>query len=451
MTAPDAPACRAPRLLRRAACSVILGIVCTLGVCLFASYRSVTAAGAAWKHIATVHAQLVRVSYAPAFAKTSISWSALNPAERQEFDRTGKDGLSGMIAGERTPPPWSSAWDHAAIAASLAQPPARSERQDIAVGWPWLAFHASRGVDSHTSPPASRWHDAHPLPNLLADVGLGYMVIEARAIPLRPIWPGLLADISCFAAASFAALSIRSARRTCFAPGRPRPRLLGRRIFSPVQVAVALAAGLVLTAIVGVGVPMVLRQRWISVWSTERSYTGGPQALLWSGRTTRMDAEDAARISPETAVMIDREILALSYTRDPDRRKTGERDGIDAGPPNMFSSRRTGWPMPILWGAQWRVGDFSPTGGSIGLVELGPLKSAIPRVVRGVDQLPTRPLWLGWIVNTVFYASLWVGLCCAVTARRRRRRWQRNRCPSCAYDLRDTPASAPCPECGERA
>jgi hypothetical protein len=59
--------------------------------------------------------------------------------------------------------------------------------------------------------------------------------------------------------------------------------------------------------------------------------------------------------------------------------------------------------------------------------------------------LPTRPIWPGFAINTVFYAViLWV-VFAAPFALRRRKRMRRGLCPACAYPVGD---SEVCTECG---
>ena len=61
--------------------------------------------------------------------------------------------------------------------------------------------------------------------------------------------------------------------------------------------------------------------------------------------------------------------------------------------------------------------------------------------------LPLRPIWPGFAVNTVFYATLlWLFIFAAYALRRRARR-KRGLCVACGYDLRHVEHDA-CPECG---
>ena len=70
-----------------------------------------------------------------------------------------------------------------------------------------------------------------------------------------------------------------------------------------------------------------------------------------------------------------------------------------------------------------------------------------------VRCLPTRPLWPGFAINTIFYAAvLWLLFMIPGSVKRHRRRIHRGRgrCIHCGYDLRGQPAdSKACPECGQ--
>ena len=62
-----------------------------------------------------------------------------------------------------------------------------------------------------------------------------------------------------------------------------------------------------------------------------------------------------------------------------------------------------------------------------------------------------RPIFPGFVVNTLFYAALWGAILFASRgAWRAFTRWRRSRrglCPRCAYDLAGSSAHG-CPECG---
>ena len=107
-----------------------------------------------------------------------------------------------------------------------------------------------------------------------------------------------------------------------------------------------------------------------------------------------------------------------------------------------------GWPVVALWhGHQWIVADI---GGTLyqsdvwGGFDLGPPPqdpTGFPRV------LPYRPIWLGMLINTLFYAILLYLAIAGSGALRRLIRLKRGRCPRCGYDLRGA-LQAGCPECG---
>jgi hypothetical protein len=62
------------------------------------------------------------------------------------------------------------------------------------------------------------------------------------------------------------------------------------------------------------------------------------------------------------------------------------------------------------------------------------------------EQRPLHPIWLGFAINTLFYAGvLWL-LFAASFALRRRGRIERGLCPKCAYPIGASPI---CSECGK--
>jgi hypothetical protein len=66
----------------------------------------------------------------------------------------------------------------------------------------------------------------------------------------------------------------------------------------------------------------------------------------------------------------------------------------------------------------------------------------------GVEFLPVFPLWPGFALNTLFYATIaWVLWRIPILIRRHRRR-ARNLCVKCAYDRAGLGTGVACPECG---
>jgi len=128
-----------------------------------------------------------------------------------------------------------------------------------------------------------------------------------------------------------------------------------------------------------------------------------------------------------------------------------DREGWNAAN-HYLHSAEVGWPYPSLY---WRVRAIvSPQG--------MPAQSWSPVITgNGIrpdwdglgftplswKRLPTRPIWPGFLINTIFYALVLLPLYCTPFIARRHIRVKRGRCPQCGYDLRGE-LDAGCPECG---
>ncbi len=98
----------------------------------------------------------------------------------------------------------------------------------------------------------------------------------------------------------------------------------------------------------------------------------------------------------------------------------------------------SGWPARSLSGEFWD---------SHGLGKLPPWseRRAVYVYVNESFVIPLRPIWPGFAVNTIFYATILWLLIAAPFALRRFLRLRRGLCPKCAYP---TGESAVCTECG---
>lgn len=119
-----------------------------------------------------------------------------------------------------------------------------------------------------------------------------------------------------------------------------------------------------------------------------------------------------------------------------------------------------GWPLPSL-ASQIHPHIFKPSitqgwplPAARGWFELRDVDSRIPDDIYGTSlatwffpdlAIPFGPIWPGFAVNTIFYATLLWLLTCLAIAVRRFLRLRRGLCPKCAYPMGQ---SAVCSECG---
>ncbi len=102
-----------------------------------------------------------------------------------------------------------------------------------------------------------------------------------------------------------------------------------------------------------------------------------------------------------------------------------------------------GWPLRSLQAhshfrnGQWRTDTW--------LLPLVPRTDVFGFESQG--ELPLRPTWPGFAINTLFYAAILWPLICGPFVLRRLIRRKRGLCVVCGYDLRHADHEA-CPECG---
>lgn len=108
-----------------------------------------------------------------------------------------------------------------------------------------------------------------------------------------------------------------------------------------------------------------------------------------------------------------------------------------------YSERATGWPMLAF---RYTRVDELKSNGQLTLVSSDGLL-LLPWVPAGWrSDLPLRPLWRGFAVNTILCAGLLWVVVAGLIALCRERRTRRGLCPSCRYPRGTSPV---CTECGE--
>lgn len=133
----------------------------------------------------------------------------------------------------------------------------------------------------------------------------------------------------------------------------------------------------------------------------------------------------------------------VSLTRSPP-----QNPGVAVSP---VTTATCGWPFACAQGTRWmrrEVAEAWTNGLPLMYAYDGARAQALTLDRRPHDGiLPHQPIWLGVILNTIFYAAiLWLLFAAPGTARR----WWRTKhglCARCGYDLHGSNAFA-CPECG---
>jgi len=193
---------------------------------------------------------------------------------------------------------------------------------------------------------------------------------------------------------------------------------------------------------------------------TRRTAFGSDRATAMRQRAVREEpATDLVGVfAPESAMpalIADRVTLAQSERQ----RLIREGDARDVIPTQITEDLR-GWPLRALvvyWdgglaylpNAMPYAGDNAAPGGfPLAGISLAPYQPDDPGT-RSLDSqraLPLRPIFPGFIINTLFYAAIWFGVLFLPGIAKRAIRRKRGRCVKCGYDLRGHRPQDPHPD-----
>jgi len=107
--------------------------------------------------------------------------------------------------------------------------------------------------------------------------------------------------------------------------------------------------------------------------------------------------------------------------------------------PGTFVEDARGWPFLCLYSETRIPPTVVPTS-----------NRNVIRIQHSFEKgsLPNRLIWPGFLANTAIFAAAWMMLLIAPRLAKRHLRRRRGACAACGYDLRFTPHSVNCPECG---
>ncbi|MEE9130073.1 MAG: hypothetical protein V3T84_08650 [Phycisphaerales bacterium] len=293
------------------------------------------------------------------------------------------------------------------------------------------------------------WRKDAPLHNLFV-VDRHY-----RTLPLRPLWSGFFIDTLFYAACWTVVLYIRG--------------IVRRRA----QIATWRGAAITACLCLLLGTTSTVGVAWICAVVVNAEYEPHTEKDGWGESldgvnyrkwTVKREAEVAAlRLvsrwsSQRDVIRGDPHRPAEGFVPDwadylvPTPSFNGTDDSI-ATPQRVLDAR--GWPMLAMWGG-FEVLGRSVDGRSV--YHLGETQYAIvlPFYSKGKflsnrsRVIPFMPIWIGFIVDTFFWATIWFSLVFLALGPGviwRTVRHTRGHCIKCGYDLRRD-FSAGCPECG---
>lgn len=139
-------------------------------------------------------------------------------------------------------------------------------------------------------------------------------------------------------------------------------------------------------------------------------------------------------------------LLLPHWIRFADPRRTAQADGRW----HEVVVVESGWPLPAV-GAEHEIrrdnGDSNRAASTRWGIVLNRSDEVDSKKLVHLPVLPLRVLPIGFVLNSLIFASILLALAAIATGATRLRRYARGACPECGFD-RKSDFSSPCPECG---
>ncbi len=199
---------------------------------------------------------------------------------------------------------------------------------------------------------------------------------------------------------------------------------------------------------------------WMSGWRIYHSQSFGSERIMAMARKTIPSITQQAQgaiylntdeLEPWWSNLSEVMAEQVQTARDIEAKQKAQGDNSRVSPTVVYDDAR-GWPL-VAFLSHWDSG-MVPGGPkddkqlSSG-IELSPASPKFPGVVSIDDQraLPYKPIWLGLVVDILFYTLIWFTLIFVYEITNRALRRNKGCCIKCGYDLRGIDNEG-CPECG---
>jgi hypothetical protein len=182
--------------------------------------------------------------------------------------------------------------------------------------------------------------------------------------------------------------------------------------------------------------------------------SAGSSWLITDAIVPSPDLTDRPEIARKILAM-EMELLALQHVPSSaghDENWAPTRPHVAPAANSLVIEHRHGWPLRALTCHVIQAPAQEPVFSWCAVVQ----RQAKTNQLLLTRMLPLRPLWPGFLIDVVLYASIWLATIFGVTSARRLIRIRRGTCPRCGYDLRgqrmdhgqNVRAATGCPECG---